>query len=204
MGVAVLDKWHEIFTLYFCEHIFSLYVKNALLSLLLPLLLCKKRISLSPSSVLSFFMEAFFLSILDVTHNNHSSSNQVGWRRHWLGSQFCFHLPVRSQATQPVWASVSLGSEAVRKGFFKVYVILMARAVIFSRSAALPTPPLSSEDPSPALYGKLPALCSGSTHLSHVGAADTDGQQRPFIPPQICSILGLLSAISHLRLVFVI
>lgn len=115
MGVAVLDKWHEIFTLYFCEHIFSLYVKNALLSLLLPLLLCKKRISLSPSSVLSFFMEAFFLSILDVTHNNHSSSNQVGWRRHWLGSQFYFHLPVRSQATQPVWASVSLGSEAVGK-----------------------------------------------------------------------------------------
>lgn len=47
-------------------------------------------------------------------------------------------------------------------------------------------------------------LWLGSTHLSHVGAADTDGQQRAFIPPQICSILGLLSAISHLSLAFVI
>lgn len=59
-----------------------------------------------------------------------------------------------------------------------------------------------------------PALClleshllpymGSSQHLSHGGATDTDGQQRAFIPPQTCSISGLLSAISHLRLASVI
>lgn len=71
-----------------------------------------------------------------------------------------------SYASITVWSWATLttslsfncfGKWGCRDGFFPG----PCHAVIFSRLAALQMPPSSSGDPSLALYGKLPTLCSG-------------------------------------------
>lgn len=219
---AVLDKWHEIFTFYFIQFSFLRSYINFVF---------KKCISFSSSPSPAFLKtESTFLFLLWCF----PAPQRLSSPPFWMSPRIITPAPTRlvtpgnsgealTALSQETWVLLSfasirrydLGQLNLSEPRFLWKSRLEERFLPGSWSCwwpeQWPSPGQELSKPLPCLLEThlLPYMGSfqlwlGRTHLSHVGAADTDGQQRAFIPPQICSILGLLSAISHLSLAFVI